>query len=61
MTAFIDNTTKKNPENNHKWSIQISLNIRNHIKEHCDKNGLRMYAFVEKAIQNAITGSMINE
>ena len=40
-----------------KTSIQVSVTIRNLLKEFCDENGFKMNRFVEKAILQAITGS----
>jgi hypothetical protein len=40
-----------------RTSIQVSVSIRNLLKEFCDENGFKMNRFVEKAILQAITGS----
>lgn len=41
-----------------KTSIQISVSIRNILREFCDENGLKMNRFVEKAILSSISGSI---
>jgi hypothetical protein len=40
-----------------KTSIQVSVSIRDLLREFCDENGFKMNRFVEKAILQAITGS----
>lgn len=40
-----------------KTSIQVSVSIRDLLREFCDENGFKMNRFVEKAILQAISGS----
>lgn len=40
-----------------KTSIQVSVSIRDLLREFCDEHGFKMNRFVEKAILQAITGS----
>ena len=41
-----------------KWSIQITLNLAQILKEHCQLHGLKMNRFTEIAIITAISGSI---
>lgn len=38
-------------------SIQVSIRIRDLLRDFCDENGYKMNRFVERAILQAITGS----
>ena len=38
-------------------SIQVSVRIRDLLRDFCDENGYKMNRFVERAILQAITGS----
>lgn len=40
-----------------KTSIQVSVSVRDLLREFCDENGFKMNRFVEKAILQAISGS----
>lgn len=40
-----------------KTSIQVSVSIRDLLREFCDENGFKMNRFVEKSILQAISGS----
>ena len=42
---------------NDKTSIQISVVIRDLVKEFCDENGFKMNRFTEKALIDAVSGS----
>jgi len=44
-------------KDNDKTSIQVSVIIRDLVKEFCDSNGFKMNRFVEKSILDAISGS----
>ena len=41
-------------KHNENWSIQISIELRNVLKQHCKENGIKMKSFVEKIIRDAI-------
>lgn len=40
-----------------KWSIQISLGLRDILREFCKKRGYKLSGFVEYAVLNQISGS----
>ena len=40
-----------------KWSIQISKDIHDKLKDFCREKGYTMCVFVERAIMSHITGS----
>lgn len=44
-------------DNYEKTSIQVSVTIRDLLKEFCDENGFKMNRFVEKSILDSISGS----
>ena len=44
-------------EKDNNTSIQVSVNIRDLLKDFCEENGFKMNRFVERAILQAISGS----
>jgi hypothetical protein len=45
------------PQKLTKWSIQLSRGMAQKLKDFCNLKGYKMYWFVEKAIEDAISGS----
>ena len=41
-----------------KWSIQISKELHERLKKHCDERGYKLSGFVEVAIKKTISGSL---
>lgn len=44
-----------------KWSIQISKNLYESLKNHCKEKGYKISGFVEKSIKHTISGSFLVE
>ena len=51
----------KNKKRNEKWSIQISMDLKNDVQAFCKLHGYKLSGFTEIAIRQAITGSNIAE